>query len=58
MTQVVSCIMIFQVVGSLRKIEINPREIMAKESSIVGVLLPRATEVKETYGISWNCFTM
>lgn len=36
-----------QVVGSRGTIEINPRETMAKESSIVGVLLPRATEVRK-----------
>ena len=35
----------FQIVGNRGTIEINPRETMAKESSIVGVMLGHATEV-------------
>ena len=34
-----------QVVGNRGTIEINPRETMAKESSIIGVMLGHATEV-------------
>ena len=35
----------FQVVGNRGTIEINPRDMMAKESSIIGVMLGQATEV-------------
>ena len=38
-------IKIFQVVGNRGTIEINPRETMAKESSIIGVMLGQASEV-------------
>lgn len=34
-----------QVVGNRGTIEINPRDTMAKESSIIGVMLGHATEV-------------
>lgn len=36
----------FQIVGSRGSIEINPRDMMAKESSIIGVALFSATKVK------------
>lgn len=39
-------IYIFQVVGNRGTIEINPRETMAKESSIIGVMLAQASEVQ------------
>lgn len=41
--------MFFQIVGCRGSVEINPRDTMAKESSIVGVSLFSATKVK------WNC---
>lgn len=41
---------VLQVVGSRGSIEINPRDTMAKESSIIGVALFCATKVK------WNFF--
>ena len=50
----------FQVVGNSGTIEINPRDMMAKESSIVGVMLGQATEVltkllmKIKYFIAYN----
>lgn len=42
-----SIIFIFQVVGNRGTIEINPRDTMAKESSIVGVMLGQASEVRK-----------
>ena len=39
---------IFQVVGNRGTIEINPRETMAKESSIIGVMLGQASEVQNS----------
>ena len=41
-------IKIFQVVGNRGTIEINPRETMAKESSILGVMLGQASEVQNS----------
>lgn len=51
--QTASDIAIFQVVGNRGTIEINPRETMAKESSIVGVMLGQATEVGKDIH-EWN----
>lgn len=48
LSDVVFCSLSFaflQVVGNRGTIEINPRETMAKESSIIGVMLGHATEV-------------
>ena len=44
----------FQVVGNRGTIEINPRETMAKESSIVGVMLGKAGEVRNTSKSHFN----
>ena len=41
-----SSIATFQVVGNRGTVEINPRETMAKESSIIGVMLGQASEVQ------------
>ena len=44
-------VFIFQVVGNRGTVEINPRLLMPKESSIVGVMLPKGEEglVSEKY---------
>jgi len=41
-----SSITTFQVVGNRGTVEINPRETMAKESSVIGVMLGQASEVQ------------
>lgn len=44
-----------QVVGSRGRIEINPRDTMSKESSIVGVSLFLATEVRSISVLKCAC---
>ena len=45
MRMVVVYFLLLQVVGSRGSVEINPRDTMAKESSILGVALASATPV-------------
>lgn len=40
-------VIIIQVVGNRGSIEINPRLMMMKESSIVGVMLSKTTQVRK-----------